>query len=90
MLLPFQGANPNIHSPRALPWAGCLLAFASRWSATFGWGRYFSKTLPDSNNTLLTLRTARQQYLCIFPCNPLIKKIRVDTCDTLETENQRD
>ena len=27
MLLPFQGANPNIHSPRALPWAGCLLAF---------------------------------------------------------------
>ena len=27
MLLPFQGVNPNIHSPRALPWAGCLLAF---------------------------------------------------------------
>ena len=27
MLLPLQGANPNIHSPRALPWAGCLLAF---------------------------------------------------------------
>ena len=27
MLLPFQGANPNVHSPRALPWAGCLLAF---------------------------------------------------------------
>ena len=27
MLLPFQGANPNIHRPRALPWAGCLLAF---------------------------------------------------------------
>ena len=27
MLLPFQGATPNIHSPRALPWAGCLLAF---------------------------------------------------------------
>ena len=27
MLLPLQGANPNIHRPRALPWAGCLLAF---------------------------------------------------------------
>ena len=27
MLFPFQGVNPNIHSPRALPWAGCLLAF---------------------------------------------------------------
>ena len=27
MLLPFQGASPNIHRPRALPWAGCLLAF---------------------------------------------------------------
>ena len=27
MLLPFQGANPNVHRPRALPWAGCLLAF---------------------------------------------------------------
>ena len=27
MLLPFQGATPNIHRPRALPWAGCLLAF---------------------------------------------------------------
>ena len=27
MLLPFQGANPNLHRPRALPWAGCLLAF---------------------------------------------------------------
>ena len=27
MLLPLQGANPNIHIPRALPWAGCLLAF---------------------------------------------------------------
>ena len=27
MLLPFQGANPNFHRPRALPWAGCLLAF---------------------------------------------------------------
>ena len=27
MLLPFQGANPNIYIPRALPWAGCLLAF---------------------------------------------------------------
>ena len=52
MLLPFQGANPNIHNPRALPWAGCLLAFASRWSATFGSGRYFSKTLLDSNNIL--------------------------------------
>ncbi len=26
-LLPFQGANPNVHRPRALPWAGCLLAF---------------------------------------------------------------
>ena len=50
MLLPLQGANPNIHRPRALPWAGCLLAFASRWSATFGSGLYFSKTLPDTNN----------------------------------------
>ncbi len=27
MLLPLQSANPNIHRPRALPWAGCLLAF---------------------------------------------------------------
>ena len=27
MLLPFQGANPNVHRPRALPWAECLLAF---------------------------------------------------------------
>ena len=27
MLLPLQGANPNIHRPRALPWARCLLAF---------------------------------------------------------------
>ena len=27
MLLPFLGANPNFHRPRALPWAGCLLAF---------------------------------------------------------------
>ena len=27
MLLPLQGAIPNIHRPRALPWAGCLLAF---------------------------------------------------------------
>ena len=27
MLLPLQGANPNIHRPRALPWASCLLAF---------------------------------------------------------------
>ena len=27
MLLPLQGANPNIHRPRALPWAVCLLAF---------------------------------------------------------------
>ena len=27
MLLPLQGANPNVHIPRALPWARCLLAF---------------------------------------------------------------
>ena len=27
MLLPLQGAIPNIHRPRALPWAGCLLSF---------------------------------------------------------------
>ena len=34
MLLPLQGANPNIHSPRALPWAGCLLAFQAVTSQT--------------------------------------------------------
>lgn len=27
MLLPLQGASPNVHPPRALPWAGCLMAF---------------------------------------------------------------
>ena len=59
MLLPFQGANPNVHRPRALPWAGCLLAFASRWSATFGSGRYFSNSLPDTNNLVLNIYLSR-------------------------------
>ena len=32
MLLPFQGANPNIHRPRAMPWAGCLVAIQAATS----------------------------------------------------------
>ena len=63
MLLPLQGANPNIHRPRALPWAGCLLAFASLWSATFGSGRYFAKTLPDTNR-IFTIRMVFVKFVC--------------------------
>ena len=55
----FQGANPNIYIPRATPWAGRLLAFASRSSATFGSGRYFSKSLPDTNSCKYTQKSER-------------------------------
>ena len=74
MLLPFQGASPNIHRPRALPWAGCLLAFQAVTSQKlyrtpiilFQWQKITNKFVTQTKAGVLKFSTpAHIIYLCV-------------------------